>query len=591
MTQYRHYGTNDEQDATVLDLAFRGVDARRDPRQLEPGLVSEAINKNFILGSADKRLGFRTQTWGSEFGVDFPIDFTFDFYAMGFQTVWGGEVFSDPNRQEGVLIPMSTLVRRLRANSVPESIGLPDDVTLDADVSLTQAFDRVLMWRGEDKTPLVWNPQEDFTDGLGDFTEVTMSTVRGSDPDNTFGAGDQVIPPSVDGTLHANRIWVIVGKDQLIASDILDYTRFNEINQRFRINAGSDDAIVKTVSWADTELVVFKDQSIFILKSAFGDLGDIFRTTLTEEFGLVGKDAWAMVGRDIWFMSSGGVRSIAYTDQNELQAIAQPLSGPIQPIIERINWSYKSKIQCIAHDNKFYAAVPLDQSQSNNAILIYDVVNQAWAGYWTASFLDVKRFVRTDYAGKRRLFIVNGNDTLVQKAKGAFMLVGDGFTDDLYSDEYEIVDQLTTRGYAAGTIQDKRFQTTMFVLKTWNPNYTVKAISDGANEENILRSAITKDRAKYYTFGKADYDESNVNDDHGDPYREDYSVLPAVGDGPDPGANGINPNLRQRTQETARINRFGEWVQFQIATTQGHANLVACGIGVQAGRRVRDTKS
>ena len=136
MARHRRYFDNDDQPVLVGDNGFLGVDMRRDPALLEPGVASEAVNKDFRFGEAETRRGFRAAIWGGELGVDFLINFPFDFYSMGFQQNFGSAVFSDPNGNEAGLIAMSSLVYRFAANQALAAIGLPLGVTIDADVRL-----------------------------------------------------------------------------------------------------------------------------------------------------------------------------------------------------------------------------------------------------------------------------------------------------------------------------------------------------------------------------------------------------------------------------------------------------------------------
>ena len=57
---------------------------------------------------------------------------------------------------------------------------------------------------------------------------------------------------------------------------------------------------------------------------------------------------------------------------------SRPLSDPIADIIERINDGAVEKAAGKIFNNRYYLAVPLDDSEYNNAVLVYNLLNEAW---------------------------------------------------------------------------------------------------------------------------------------------------------------------------------------------------------------------
>ena len=76
---------NFEERNFVGDVAFLGVDARRDPQLVREGFVCFAENMQFARGVAETRGGFRSVAWGTDRGMlwsyvqdgggEFPADF------------------------------------------------------------------------------------------------------------------------------------------------------------------------------------------------------------------------------------------------------------------------------------------------------------------------------------------------------------------------------------------------------------------------------------------------------------------------------------------------------------------------------------
>ena len=521
--------------------------------------------------------------------------------ATGFRIVYGELVFSDPDGNEGLLLATSSGIWRLREQSEAERIRLPAGETITGPVQMIQAFDRVLLFRGPDDVVLEWNPASDFTIGTRDFSTITQTAARfvdadGETPgtaqfdDNAFGDGTVSIPGADDATFHNNRVYIPINRDEIVVSDILDYTRYSPVYSRFRINTGSDDAITRIYPFNQVTLIVFKDQSIFFLGNAAGDLSGIRADILTSEYGLVARDAVVGVGNDVWFLSEAGVFSIKQALDNKLQASEEPLSGPIQPIIDRINPAYAHMSQAAYDDNKFILAAPLDGAKYPNALIVYDFLNQAWSGTWTAPWLDVAAFVRTQYGGKRRLFILQGDHVTDGGFRGAVILTGAGFSDEIYGNHFEIETELVTRGYKIDGDQ-QHFTRAILDHETWRPRFQVFARMDGVSEDVALSGVVTKDRTKYYVHGKADYDVTNANDDHADPFRKDYSVTLLPYETLNISGAGVNPHLRQRVIEAYKPKRRGAFLQLRVVNTQGRSCLHMAELEGRRGKRTQGTKA
>ena len=762
MSRYRTYPARDDAPQPDADSGFIGVDLRRDPKQLEPGLAAGAVNKVFSQGVAETRPGMHSVNWASELATDFDLNFRFDdydFYGVfgadastianlnvrvlagttfqarcpstelwhtltiawngaawaiavdvtgsgswsyapeaavgsrnyrmwmdrtfqllcpatglwhtvfmadvggtttlavhqtgvatgdtytaadaswlwhegtsfsllcpdtlvwhpfwiemvagapvlavaqeavdedgfdfdqdvGLGTVYGSLVFSDPFGQEGLLIAVSAGVYRILPNNEPQVIYLKDQEPVDAPVRMVQCFDRVVMFRGTDKAPLVWNPRQDFTDGLGIFDDIEQTDARNGDDDNTYGDGTEPIPAASDATLFNNRLYIPTGRDELVVSDILDYTRYSEATQRFKINAGSDDEIVRVVPFNQYTLVIFKTQSIHLLGNVYGDLSAMTNDVLSAEYGAVGRDAIVNLGKDLWFLSEGGIYSIGQALDNKLQAGNEPVSAPIQPIIERINWAHAAGVQMAYHENKVYIAVPLDGATYNNAVIVFDFLNRAWSGYWDGDYVDVHSFVKSDYAGRRELFIVTGDALSETRAAGAVFRLCSDREDRLFELTARIGDELTTRGYAMAILEDKAFGRMIVDVSSLYPSYTVEALRDGVEETDTVAS-VTRERTRYYVWGKAAFDVTNANRDADQPHREDYAVVMDDADTLYLG-DGIHFDRLQRTQNAYRIGRRGQFVQLRIRGARGRVNIHGIMQEAAAGKRQEGTRA
>jgi hypothetical protein len=98
-----------------------------------------------------------------------------------------------------------------------------------------------------------------------------------------------------------------------------------------------------------------------------------------------------------------------------------------------------------------------------------------------------------------------------------------------------IEDEVLTRGWNCGRNVRKRFFEGVAGLRTWYPSFAISAVVEGVSEEIPVlpraasvadQGAVTKDPTAYYQpFNKADWNPTNVNDDHAEAHREDYSVV------------------------------------------------------------------
>ena len=78
------------------------------------------------------------------------------------------------------------------------------------------------------------------------------------------------------------------------------------------------------------------------------------------------------------FLSDNGVYALDFMDLYNLRGQDIPLSAPIEGTIQRINKAPIDKAVSVYFDNRYYIAVPLDESLTNNALLIYNFINQKW---------------------------------------------------------------------------------------------------------------------------------------------------------------------------------------------------------------------
>jgi hypothetical protein len=414
VTRYDQYGALDDQPKPLGDRTFIGVNMRLDPALLPPGYVSDAVNMRFRNGIAETRKGFIFPPWANktttgtiaagitrsgstatattvsphslatnsvavisgatqpEYNGTFIVTVTgattFTYPVAGspatpatgspvlntyntqpWGEVHGVGVFSDPyTLQEYLIIAAGGQVYYTQPNNAPQQMTLPTGVTLAGRVEFTQAFDVLLMHRGA--------------------SEPTLMLPRITQPwqlvDQTpSGNGTEAIPNATHSLFLQNRLFIPNDHDEIAVSDLNDYTRYVPVLQEFKINQGSADELVAVTKFNDTTIIALKEHSIYALSNVYGNLSALQQDELTSEFGCVARKSIAHVGKDLWFLSELGVMSITQTEQNKLQGVVLPVSDPIQPLIDRINWKYASGATAQVWDSKYYLAVPLDDAE------------------------------------------------------------------------------------------------------------------------------------------------------------------------------------------------------------------------------------
>ena len=424
MREHRTYTANDNAPLTDGDNGFIGVDMRTAPHLLRPGYVSEARNARFRYGIAEPRKGVVPLSWGRVAGFEFPIDWDSgdinwgNYLTSRFGKVYGVGVWNDPNGRDWIFVAGSTddvtvKIWRIRqgnaAKEVPVSVALAVPSTTFQSTNtedvywFTQAFDKCILSRGKNHSHLVLTSLD-----VG-FTEAPVAE-----------AGTDNIPNAENTLFFQNRLLVphtpAAGykADHVAVSDILDYTSYDPVYNSFKINQGDSDNIRRLYKFNDTTVVVFKDTSIYAVSNLTGDWSqNAVLDQITTEYGLVGPRSVANTGDDLWFLSQRGVVSLRQTELNKVQGVNQPQSAPIQPIIDRIDFSVARETACGAYwRDRYYLSVPIDGSQQNNAVLVYDFLNQAWSGYDDGDAIKIKYLFIADFQGSEHLYYVDYSGTV-----------------------------------------------------------------------------------------------------------------------------------------------------------------------------------
>jgi len=270
--------------------------------------------------------------------------------------------------------------------------------------------------------------------------------------------------------------------DEIILSDIDDSDTYQHLEGQFRFNAGKADFNVGMHSFSDDKLIVFNRNSIHIVIGS-EDLSTSKSQLLTDEVGLVARRSVIQVGNQVLFLSDNGVYGANFIDLYNLRGNEVPLSEAIQKTIDRINKDAAENAVGIYFDNRYYLAVPLDGSSTNNAVIIYNFLNKSWESVdkVNSSGFEFTNLLVAGSGSKRGVYVTNT----------------DGGIHKLETEADGIDRVITAIGGSAGTDRVEGSATTrMFTLnsidrKKWN-NFELQLQSSADNVSDMNISGITE---------------------------------------------------------------------------------------------------
>jgi hypothetical protein len=156
--------------------------------------------------------------------------------------------------------------------------------------------------------------------------------------------------------------------------------------------------------------------------------------------------------------------------QYELSA---PISEPLQPYVDRINWTYASLIAAHSYKHLVFFSVPLDGAQTPDHVLVFNARLGRWIGLWTGWTPGI--FETTRFDGVQRLVI--GEQTgLVREWKD----FADATDDDTYTEDgAAIATKVWTRaGLFGEPINDKDGYHAELRFSVSNAIVSVSALGD-----------------------------------------------------------------------------------------------------------------
>ena len=236
---------------------------------------------------------------------------------------------------------------------------------------------------------------------------------------NTMGTTEtEVGDPPVGATMlieHNGRMFAAgraAEPDALWASDPLSAVtgKWNHVRFKFNVTAGDGQAIRALASMTRRWLAVFLEDGIAVYDTpadavaAVSTAGETAFTKVFQARGVncVGRRAVATSGTTLYFIGDDGIRRLRPQDATEDRVeVTPPLSRPMQPYIDRINWSAAGTSCAVKYEHYVLFAVPLDAATQPSHVLVFNERLDSWMGVWTG-WAPVQ-FVVSRFAGVQRL--------------------------------------------------------------------------------------------------------------------------------------------------------------------------------------------
>lgn len=474
------------------DRGFIGFNSRDNPQTLEQGMLSLCQNFRLNRGVAETRKGLQRMTPGGETNYDI-------IHATTAKDVYGRDVILilESLTSGGILV--SRLKIYVLGTSSATIVNLPPTASMyvTEELSSFQAGGKVYFLRGEQYQPFIWD---------GNVT-VTMAPT---------GAGYS-LPFAIQGLYVNNRGIVQKNRDEISVSHYLDLTHWEQMDV-FKINDGSNDEIVALAPWVLNEFVVFMKNRIYYASVgagayAVGDspvAGDSYVKVMATDIGCVAKGSVVQAAGGMLFLSDGGIymmtpQAATTPEGMRMGVMGEPLSAPIDDIIQRINRTYVKNAVGAYFNNRYYLAIPIDGSSINNAVVIYNFINKQWESIDTfTTGMDVAFMFTAIWENKRRLFFVD-------KQQGLFLTeeVADGDHYDNSTNNnvlplelpfiledpldpnaftrFHIDSKLITRSYNFDFSEDKRFsQVEIDLYSVASSQIETKALIKNPDSETVL---------------------------------------------------------------------------------------------------------
>lgn len=501
------------------DEAFDGVNMQLDPSLLPSGTLAESWNKRLRYGTADTRPGISAAA------------------SPPTSKPYHGSAVLRIVQTNGATIENLIIAVDGANNAARKVLGWPDpnaginlsaaavnfasevawtEFANNAHVEFVQAIDKIYMLRGEGP---VFIPSGSFTDTRLPWVLDTTNAAAGWNVITGAGAGTVLMPSGDFGIIFQDRLLVVHDKGRLLAvSDNLKYWQYDNLSNDLYIEGGDPGGrMTALVPFQTGGVVVFKEHRIHFLSNFAPDSSQAELTTISNEIGCVARKSVVQFGNDILFLSRRGIERLSQVFQDRIQATPIPVSQPIQPFIDKINWNAAAGAVATAFGELYVLAVPASGAATNSYVIVFNTVTSkiesidyvAALGGAELAAIDALH-VLTAVTGDQQLYALDYARGYIARLYDPAVWTDTWNKNDGTSVTLPILDRIATRGYPcagfnASRTRKKKFRQVRLAIGTSNPNAQVLAVPDGVGEAVAL-GTITKSKTRSYLFGKGAID-------------------------------------------------------------------------------------
>lgn len=385
MSALRTYGRGDTQPETQIKADWgQGVNTLLPGDRLPPMQFTHGLNLELREGYPVTRRGVARAKFFYRNGA--PLGAVF----QGAGLIQSSD--PDPSRR----LPIATLVVcdnnlwLCAPNNEPTRLkaGITDALQ---PVQVIDAFDEALILRNLGQPPVLY--RYEAGQGVRDLPAPR--------------AGMTTLPPAETGCYAGNRVWLKLGKSEVVASDIFEWDYLG-VETRWMIDDGENDEIVRLWPVGENRIVVFKTRSVHVIEnvSALDTVSEpaiqIDIRRLAAARGCVSPWAIAQRGQTLFYLSREGVEALVLSESGISAMSDKPLSGAVQRYFEEVRWRAVRGAQMAVADNYLLLSVPTRWGERDYAAAIYDgtLLGRAPAAWPAAAFTGkVCGLTHTTYSG------------------------------------------------------------------------------------------------------------------------------------------------------------------------------------------------
>jgi hypothetical protein len=238
--------------------------------------------------------------------------------------------------------------------------------------------------------------------GSGYTSAPTVTITGGGGSGATATASVSALSPSGLRLIRqfTNRLFAVgtgSNRNTLYASDLLDAEVWKATNS---IVVGGNDGedIIAIQPFFDFELLVFKPNKIYLVTvdpTATTAAGWNVRL-INDKIGCQASGSAIFTNKDVLFLSNDGIRSVVRSAADDFYTVGPTLSEQVKNVIARINRGYIGSANAAFHNNRYYLALPLDNSTTCNYMLVYNTLFGSFEGLWSIA---ASAMTKTNFSG------------------------------------------------------------------------------------------------------------------------------------------------------------------------------------------------